>query len=120
MAHFYRQSGIVPPLGLLQTVFAGLGTAISLGVAYSYALVYIPIVHVHFLGTIFFGFILGYLIKNAARSGRIRNRFVPPAIGLVSGLVGLYFAWGADMLARQWPQPGIGVTYAFRPRILSF
>jgi hypothetical protein len=81
MAQFYRHSGIVPPRGLLQTVFAGLGTAISLGIAYSYALVYIPIVHVHFLGTMFFGACLGYLIKNAARAGRIRNRFVPAAIG---------------------------------------
>jgi hypothetical protein len=118
MAQFYRHSGIVPFGGLVQTVFAGVGTAISLGIAYSYAMVYIPIIYLNFLGTVAFGFTLGYLVKMSARSGRIRNHWVPAAIGFVSGLVGLYFAWGADMLARRWLPPQAGFLAAFNPQIL--
>jgi hypothetical protein len=120
MSHFYRHSGIIPLGGLVQTVFAGAGTAISLGIAYAYAMVYVPIIYLNFLGTVAFGFTLGYLVKRSARAGRIRNRFVPAAIGFVSGLVGLYFAWGADMLARHWLPPQVGLLAAFNPRVILF
>jgi hypothetical protein len=118
MAHYYRPSGIVPIGGLLQTLFAGLGSAISIAVAYSYAMVYIPIIYLNFLGTFCFGFVIGYLVKQSARAGRIRNRVVPAAIGFVSGLAGVYFAWGADLLARQGAPGNLGFLAAFRPQIL--
>jgi hypothetical protein len=120
MAHYYRHSGIVPVGGLVQTLFAGLGAAISLGIAYSFAMVYIPIIYLNFLGTAAFGFVIGYLVKRSARAGRIRNRFVPAAIGFVSAVAGLYFAWGADMLARQWLPQQFGFLKAFDPRLLWF
>jgi len=117
MANYYRPSGIVPIGGLVQTLFAGLGSAISIAIAYSYAMVYIPIIYLNFLGTFGFGFIIGYLVKQSARAGRIRNRVVPAAIGFVSGLAGVYFAWGADLLARQGVG-NLGFLAAFRPEIL--
>ncbi|MGE5193368.1 MAG: hypothetical protein ACM3U2_12815 [Deltaproteobacteria bacterium] len=118
MAHFYRHSGIVPLGGLVQTVFAGLGSAISIGFVYSYAMVYIPIIYLNFLGTAGFGFIVGYLVKQSARAGKIRNRFVPAAVGFVSALAGLYFAWGADLLARQGVPGNLGFLAAFNPEVL--
>jgi hypothetical protein len=119
MAQFYRHSGIIPLRGLVQTLFAGAGTAISLGIAYSYASVYIPFVYVHVLLTGVLGTVLGVLVKGAARSGRIRNRFVPAAIGFISGLVALYFAWGGDILARRMLPPNAGILVAFKPLVLS-
>src|SRR5262245_9679954 len=118
MANFYRHSGIVPIGGLIQTIFAGLGSAISIAIAYSYAMVYIPIIYLNFLGTAGFGFIIGYLVKQSARAGKIRNRVVPAVIGFVSGLAGVYFAWGADLLARQGAPGNLGFLAAFRPEIL--
>ena len=118
MALYYTHSGIVPLRGLVQTLFAGAGTAISLGVAYSYASVYIPFLYVHFVLTGALGIVLGLLVKQAARSGRIRNRLVPAAIGLASGVVGLYFAWGGDLLARKMLPPNVGILTAFKPLIL--
>lgn len=118
MAEYYKHSGIVPPGGLIQTLLAGVGTSISLGIAYSYASVYIPFVYVHFLLTGAFGLVLGLIVKGAARSGRIRNRFVPAFIGLMSGLVGLYFAWGAEILARKMLPPNAGFLLAFRPEMI--
>jgi hypothetical protein len=118
MAQFYKQSGIVPLRGLVQTVFAGVGTAISLGIAYAYASVYIPFVYVHILLTGAFGLVLGLLVKQAARAGRIRNRTVPGVIGLASGLVGLYFAWGGDFLARKMMPLNVGFFLAFRPQVI--
>ena len=117
MAHFYRLSGIVPFGGLMQTVFAGLGSAISIGIAYSYAMFYVPIIYLNFLGTAAFGAAIGYLVKRSARSGKIRNHFVPAAIGCASALVGLYFAWGADLLARTGIPPN-GFLVAFKPQVL--
>src|SRR5260221_11093169 len=114
MAQFYSHSGIIPLRGLVQTLFAGAGTAISLGIAYSYASVYIPFVYVHILLTGVLGVVLGVLVKGAARSGRIRNRFVPAAIGFLSGVVALYFAWGGDLLGRRMLPPNLGLLVAFR------
>ena len=118
MAHFYRHSGVVPVGGLVQTIFAGLGSAISIGIVYSFAMVYIPIIYLNFLGTAGFGFAIGYLVKQSARAGKIRNRFVPATIGFLSAVVGLYFAWGADMLARVGLAQ-IGFLEAFDPLVLS-
>jgi hypothetical protein len=120
MAQFYRLSGIVPPRGLVQTVLAGMGTAISLGIGYAYASVYIPFIYVHILLTGAFGLVLGLLVKQAARAGRIRNRTVPGVIGLLSGLVGLYFAWGGDFLARKILPLNGGFLFAFRPQVIWF
>ena len=117
MARFYRLSGIVPVGGLVQTLFAGMGSAISIGVVYSYAMVYLPIVQVHFIGTGAFGLIVGHLVQRSARAGRIRNRFVPAVIGFASGVAGLYFAWGADLLARMGIPPN-GFVIAFKPQVL--
>jgi len=118
MPEFYRHSGIVPVRGLVQTIFAGIGTAISLGIGYAYASVYIPFVYAHVLLTGVFGLVLGLLVKQAARAGCIRNRTVPGVIGILSGLVGLYFAWGGDLLARKLLPPNAGFLVAFRPQVL--
>jgi hypothetical protein len=77
-------------------------------------------VQVHCIGTAGFGLVLGYLVKVSARVGRIRNHRVPAGIGFVSGLVGLYSAWGADMLARRWVPPNVPFWAAFDPRALTF
>ncbi len=100
MSSFYRHSGIVPARGLFQLLCAGLGTSMSAGIVYAYASYWLPIVHVNFLLTGAFGCGLGVLINHAARTGRIRNSTFPAIIGFLSGLVGLYFAWAADMHAR--------------------
>lgn len=112
MAEFYKHSGTVPVAGAIQTAFAGLGTAITLAWAYSYAIVWIPIVYINFLLTLGFGAAIGFLIVRAAKAGRIRSSSVPALIGLISGLAGLYVASRRTTGARNrprswtsWPSP---------------
>jgi len=119
MAEYYRHSGIVPISGLIQTSLAGLGSALSLGLAYGYASAWMPFIYANFLLTAGFGFIVGWLIYRAARAGRVRNSLVPAVIGLVSSLTGLYFAWAGDLYARAGLPQNASVFYALDPRVMA-
>lgn len=115
---YYRHSGKVPLGGLLTTAIAGIGTAISLAFVYAYATNWIPFVYVNVLLTLGLGGIVGILVAKAARGGKLRNPGVVGLVGLISGLVALYVAWGADALARLgWPQEGSALS-VFYPRFL--
>ncbi len=118
MARFYRHSGVVPISGLIQTSFAGLGTAISLGAIYGYAAAWSPIIYLNLALTAGFGFVMGWLINRSARAGRIRNPLAPAAIGFVSSLAGLYFAWAGDMCARASLLQNGNIFMALDPRVM--
>lgn len=118
MPSFYKPSGIVPIGGLIQLLCAGLGTAMSVGIVYAYASYWIPFVYAHVVLTAAFGLGLGMLVNHATRSGRVRNRVLPAVIGFLSGLIGLYFAWAADMHARARFPWDVGSFIVLRPSVL--
>lgn len=114
----YRHSGKTPLAGLTLATLAGLATAIVLGVAYSYAIVYCPIVYVNILLTLLYGCAIGAAVSWASKVGHVRSRLMPSVIGIACGAVGLYVAWGADVLARRGFPPNGDVLKAFQVEIL--
>jgi hypothetical protein len=115
----YRHSGAISPIGILLASTLGIATAVVLGVVYSFGIVHIPIVQINFLLTLGYGCVMGAAVGWGAKAGKIRNPFVATAYGFVVGLIGLYVAWGTDLLARL-VIPGGGNNYlaAYSPTAL--
>jgi hypothetical protein len=96
----YRHSGAISPLGIFLASSVGIATALVLGIIYGFGTVHIPFIKIHFLLTICFGGALGFAVGCGAKIGKIRNTFVATAYGFLIGLIGLYVAWAADLIAR--------------------
>jgi hypothetical protein len=115
----YIHSGKAPLTGLMLAMLAGLATAIVLGVAYAFAVVYIPILYLNMLLSMGFGAAIGGAVGYAAKLGHVRSRLMPAMVAVVCGLVGLYIAWGADALARRGPPQNGDAIDAFRPEMIQ-
>jgi hypothetical protein len=111
----YRHSGKFSMLGIVLASCVGCVSAIVLGVVYSFAIVYIPFVYLNFLITCIFGFVLGGIIGWCARIGKIRDNFIVTAYSFVMSCIGLYFAWGADLIARLGFDLGF---HSFEPTVI--
>jgi hypothetical protein len=111
----YRHSGKITLIGIPLTVSFGIVTAAVLGLAYSYIVVYDPIIYINALCTALFGLAIGWSVAKGARIGKIRNPFLAGAYGLTFGCAGLYFAWVADFWARTKNAFDLA---AFEPRLL--
>ncbi|MCC6126429.1 MAG: hypothetical protein IT426_15835 [Pirellulales bacterium] len=116
----YRHSGAISPLGIILASSAGIAAAVVLGVAYSFAVVHIPIIYVNALLTFCFGWLMGKAVGWGAKTGKIRNPFVATAYGFLIGLIGLYVAWGTDFLARVVIPGGLKGNYwmAYSPNVI--
>ena len=91
--HFYRESGKFSPVGVIGAVAASAVTAAILGFVYAYAIYYIPIIYLNFFITLAFGAGVGYVAGFMAKSGKTRNTKVVLLLGLVAGVLALYFQW---------------------------
>jgi hypothetical protein len=118
----YRHSGTMPLIGIPVVVVVGAIAAGILGFAYSFATVYCPVVYGNFLLTALLGLGIGWAVAMGTRLGKIRNAYVAGTYGLAFGLVGLYVAWAADLIARIGGQGGPGwlelAQVAFQPSVL--
>jgi hypothetical protein len=112
----YRHSGAMPLLGILLILGSGAVTACALGVVYSFANYYIPFIYFHFLFTAGLGWAIGSAVVWAAKTGKVRNTALLGAYGATFGLLGLYAAWGGDLLARGGLNRGL---HAFDPTVLK-
>jgi hypothetical protein len=119
MSLYYEHSGKVPIVGFILAALSGMLTAIILGVLYSYADVYIPFVYFNALLAAGLGMAIGAAVGWGAEFGHVRSRFSVGAAGFIAGLIGLYVAWGADLLARIGLPHNTSFLSAFRPDVLK-
>jgi len=112
----YRHSGAISAPGLLLGLAAGLFTAGVLGVVYSFLIVYIPFIYINPLLTCGYVVALGWVVAWGTKTGKLRNSIVVGLLAFIAGVVGLYVAWGADLLARFNTDVGLA---AFHPAVLS-
>ena len=112
MAEYYKHSGAVSVGGLLGGGVLGMAAAASLSAVYSYGVNWIPWIYVTFLLTAGFGFAIGWAVYFAAKKGKVRNNGVVAAVGLLCGLLGVYYAWAFDMVARA------GAPFTMDPLVL--
>jgi hypothetical protein len=112
----YRHSGAFSFSGILFAGTAGILAATALGFFYSFGIVHIPWIKVNFMLTAGFGCALGMTVGWCAKFGKIRNNFIATAYGFIIGLIGLYVAWGTDLVARVYlPDGDLDILPAYSP-----
>lgn len=90
---YYRNSGAVPFGGMVRMLVLGGLAATVLSLVYSLATYYLPSVKLHFVLTLCFGALMGFVVRQSAFAGKIRNRIYCSLVGLAIGLLTLYTAW---------------------------
>src|SRR5262245_18670671 len=96
----YRQSRIAPLSGLLAMSVAGAASAFALGFAYTWGIVYVPIIYLNILLTVVLGSGVGIAVGMAAKAGHVRSSFVTASLAVLWAGVAWYVAWAADPRAR--------------------
>jgi len=90
---FYRPSGRTPLVGVIIFLVAGIIAAWILGIAYTYAVEYIPIIYANILATFGFGFALGWVCDRLAKTGKLRSPAKVTILAIIVALVGLWLHW---------------------------
>jgi hypothetical protein len=90
---YYKPSGKFSRISFLYLLLGSVIAAPILAFIYSYATRYIPFIYINFLILAGFVFGLGFAVNFAIALGKVRNKLVGMAFGLVIGLAGLYTCW---------------------------
>ena len=93
----YRHSGKfnAPALGL--AVGAAVAVGVPLGLAYAYAVRWIPFIYINFFVTLGYGFAFGWLTTRILKAGHVRNTMLAALSGLAAGLIALYCEWSGHI-----------------------
>ena len=101
---YHKNSGSFGVLSPVYISVFGILSAIILGTIYAYAVFYIPFIYLNFLLTLGLGLVLGNIIGFAGKIGKARNKKLMLVSGIVVGLISLYVAWAAWILALSGHQ----------------
>lgn len=90
---YYHSSGKAPMSGIALSLIGGTTAGFVLAAIYAYFIIFVPFIYVRILGTVGFGFGVGWATAYALNLGKIRNMKV--AYGIISAvsLLTLYSAW---------------------------
>jgi hypothetical protein len=115
---FYRHSGRAHVLSIPIVVIKCLLVVPIASVAYSFILVYVPLLFFYPLLPVAYGLGVGSLVGSAAFNAKIRNYPLALLLGLAATLGGYYVIWGADLIARVG-LPRVGDMWqAWSPEVL--
>lgn len=115
----YQHSGGIGALGIPLMLLLGGASAFVLGVIYSFALAWIPIIYINFLLTAGFGALIGLIVGACGKAGNVRNPMVIGIFGLLIATFGLYVAWAFDCRARFGGQVCPGPLF-LPPDLISY
>jgi hypothetical protein len=90
---YYTPSGKFNPITFLYLLIAIFVAVPIVALAYTYAILYIPIIYLNFLCVVGVAFGLGYVANFVIGLGKVRNKLLAFFIGLIVGLAGLYCSW---------------------------
>jgi hypothetical protein len=90
---YYQPSGRTPLAGVIIFLVAGVLAAWLLGIAYTYAVEYIPIIYANILATVGFGYALGWVCDRLARIGKLRSPAKVTVLAIIVALAGLWLHW---------------------------
>lgn len=95
---FYKESGVINPIGFSLASSIYLIAAIVIGYFYSALIVFIPLIYVNFFITVGLGILLGFIVRIAVRLSHNRNKKSQIIQALLLGLLLNYFQWVAYIL----------------------
>jgi len=90
---YYTPSGRTPLVGIVIFLVGGIIAAWILGIAYTYAVEYIPIIYANILATFGFGFALGWVCDRLAKIGKLRSPAKVTILAIIVALIGLWLHW---------------------------
>lgn len=99
LSMYYKHSGNMGPMGIVYMILIGIVGTVILSAIYGYAIFYIPFIYLNFFITLGFGAILGFLISQGAKWGKVRNNKVLYLFGFGFGLLAEYAGWVAWIYA---------------------
>jgi hypothetical protein len=116
MTDHYQPSGKFSPVFILYFVLVSVLLFPLYGLAYAYLLWYIPIIYINFFVTLGFAFLVGLTLNVLViKKGKVRNPILASVIGVLGGVVALYFHWASwlDLVINAGETYGdthIGIT----------
>ncbi|HLK96390.1 MAG TPA: hypothetical protein VK364_01350, partial [Hymenobacter sp.] len=93
MNHYYQPSNRFSVGGVLLLLAVGVLAAGLLAFIYVYAVWYIPFIYINFLLTLAFGFLLGVVLAQLVRTGKLRNPALVTLLATGVALVACYIQW---------------------------
>ena len=94
MSLYYQPSNKMPLAGAATFLIGGVLAAIVLAFVYVYAVWYIPFIYINFLLCAGFGLLLGYVLMQLVKSGKLRSPGGVALLTVLVGLVAVYIQWG--------------------------
>ena len=96
---YYKHSGSFSIAGLIIALVIGWLSSIFLGIIYGYIIFYSPFIYINILFTIGLGVLMGTALTFGIRLGNIRNTPVMIFLGIIFGLIAVYYNWAAWLIA---------------------
>jgi hypothetical protein len=90
---YYKPSGKVNGISILYLLLAICIAIPILDFAYTYAILYIPLIYLNFLCVAGVAFALGFIASFVIGLGKVRNVLVAVIFGLLIGIAGVYVSW---------------------------
>jgi len=90
---YYRHSGAIGLMGPVYMIIFGTVGTLVLGIIYGYAIFYIPYIAHNFLITLGFGALVGFIVGNGGKLGKVRNPRLLLLFGFLFGLFAEYTGW---------------------------
>jgi hypothetical protein len=109
MNSYYQPSGKFSILSFLGFLLAAMLVFPILGLAYAYAIWYIPFIYLNFGLVLGLGAAVGWVLAYAAvKMGKVRNPMLATVLGIAGGLVALYFQVWLDLVMNIGESYGTG------------
>lgn len=116
MTEYYKPSGKFSPTFLLYFFLVSVLAFPILGLIYAYCIWYIPFIYINFFITLGFGILVSLAISVfVVKKGKVRNPILALIIGILGGMLALYFHWSVwiDLVINAGESYGsnrIGIT----------
>ena len=90
---YYKPSGKANSISFLYLLLAICIAVPILALAYTYAILYIPIIYLNILCVVGIAFGLAFVASFVIGLGKVRNTMIAFLFGLIIGIASLYFSW---------------------------
>lgn len=89
----YKESGKFTLVGVLMLLVMSVLASAVLGVAYAYAIHYIPLVYLNLLCVGGVGFAISFIMKKVAKATKVRNKVIVTLFSFITAVLTVYIQW---------------------------
>lgn len=89
----YKETGKVTLTGVLLLLITTILCSVVLGVAYAYAIHYIPLIYLNLLCVMGVGYGIAYAMKAVSKYGKVRNTLITTLFSFITAVLTVYVQW---------------------------